>query len=84
MSVEKTIADGLGSWLRVGLSAYYVANAIIRTLERAGYAVVPIEPTARMIDCGTPNLGIAEHAWKAMVSARPKVAPMEMRWGQRP
>ncbi len=48
-------------------------------LSEAGLVIVPREPTAAMIDAGTPELSIAENGWRAMVDAAPATGEAQAR-----
>lgn len=84
--VATRIAERIESWLRPGVGRHYVGEAIVADLERAGWVIVPAEPTEDMINAGDDLVPIArgtethrmmggavpEDFWRAMIAARPK------------
>ena len=57
-----------------------MARALLTTIEKAGYKVVPVEPTSEMIEAGTAAIqssGFVDSAtalgWSAMLASAPNI-----------
>lgn len=62
--------------MRANLAAYRNSvRAALTAAEKAGYVMVPVEPTKKMADAGKGAAGFltAPEGWSAMIEARPKV-----------
>lgn len=71
MKIEEIMADALNYTSLDGYS-YVGAESVIRTLEHAGYAIVPVEPTKEMLKAGIsanvgPRISVHGYIYKAMI-----------------